>query len=86
MIHMFDAAFNMLGPDTETLDEILTDIAKRHIVYGVKPHYFPFMGQAVVYALNETIGKHMTPEVTEASVEVYDALSGDIMKSIFNHS
>jgi nitric oxide dioxygenase len=86
MIHMFDAAFNMLGPDTETLDEILTDIAKRHIVYGVKPHYFPFMGQAVVYALKQTIGKHMTPEVTEAWVEVYDGLSGAIMKSIFNHS
>jgi hemoglobin-like flavoprotein len=86
MIHMFDAALNMLGPDTETLNEILTDLGKRHIKYGVLPHYFPFMGHAVVYALKESIGDSMTPEVTEAWVEVYDELSGTIMKSILNHS
>ena len=84
MIHMFDAALNMLGPDTETLNEILTDLGKRHIKYGVLPHYFPFMGHAVVYALKESIGDTMTPEVTEAWVEVYDELSGQIMKSILN--
>jgi hypothetical protein len=41
MIHMFDAALSMLGPDTETLNEILTDLGKRHIKYGVLPHFFP---------------------------------------------
>jgi hypothetical protein len=35
MIPMFDAALNMLGPDTETLNEILNDLGKRHIKYGV---------------------------------------------------
>jgi hemoglobin-like flavoprotein len=40
----------------------------------------------VVYALKESIGDTMTPEVTEAWVEVYDELSGTIMKSILNHS
>lgn len=35
MFHMFDAALNMLGPDTETLNEILADLGKRHIGYGV---------------------------------------------------
>jgi hemoglobin-like flavoprotein len=86
MITMFDAALNLLGPDTETLNEILNDLGKRHIKYGVLPHYFPFMGQAVVYALKETIGDTMSLEATEAWVEVYDELSGTIMKSILNHS
>jgi hemoglobin-like flavoprotein len=86
MIDMFDAALNMLGPDTETLNEILSDLGKRHIKYGVLPHFFPFMGHAVVYALKESIGETMTPEVTEAWVEVYDELSGTIMKAILNHS
>lgn len=36
MIHMFDAALSMLGPDTETLCEILHELGKRHIGYGVK--------------------------------------------------
>ncbi len=86
MIDMFDKAINMLGPDTETLNEVLHDLGKRHIKYGILPHYFPFMGHAVVYALKESIGDTMTPEVTEAWVEVYDELSGGIMKSILNNS
>ncbi len=86
MIDMFDIALNMLGPDTETLNEILSDLGKRHIKYGVLPHFFPFMGHAVVYALKESIGETMTPEVTEAWVEVYAELSGTIMKAILNHS
>jgi len=86
MIHMFDAALNMLGPDTETLLEILEELGRRHIQYGVKAHYYPFMGQALVHALKETIGKAMTPEVTEAWIEVYELLSGEIMKTILIHS
>lgn len=84
MIHMFDAALSMLGPDTETLFEILTELGKRHIKYGVKPHYFPFMGKAVVYALSETLGDAWTLEIQDAWVEVYDELSGAIMRSILN--
>jgi len=53
MIYMFDAALSMLGPDTEMLEEVLHDLGRRHIGYGVSPHCYPFMGQAVVYALAE---------------------------------
>jgi hemoglobin-like flavoprotein len=84
MIHMFDAALSMLGPDTETLCEILNDLGKRHIGYGVKPHYFPFMGHAVLYALQETLGDKWTPQMHDAWVEIFDILSGEIMKSILN--
>jgi hemoglobin-like flavoprotein len=87
MIHMFDAALNMLGPNTGTLNEILSDLGKQHIKDGVLPHYFPFvMGHAIVYALQETIGDSMSPDVTEAWVEVYNELSYAIMKSILNNS
>ena len=53
MIYMFDAPLSMLGPDTEMLEEVLHDLGRRHIGYGVSPHCYPFMGQAVVYALAE---------------------------------
>ena len=84
MIYMFDAALSMLGPDTETLEEVLHDLGRRHIGYGVSPHYYPFMGQAVVYALAECLGDAWNNDLKEAWVEVYDELSGDIMKSILN--
>jgi len=82
MMHMFDAALNMLGPDTETLLEILQDLGKRHIQYQVKPEYFPVMGQAIIFALKETLGSAMTPEAVDAWVQVYALLSGEIIKSI----
>lgn len=84
MIHMFDAALNMLGPDTETLKEILNELGKRHVGYGVSPHFYPFMGQAVVYALSETLVKEWSADISDAWVEVYDVLSGEIMRSILN--
>lgn len=86
MIHMFDAALNMLGPDTETLLEILEELGKRHIKYGVSPHYFPFMGQAVLFALSKALGKAWNKELEDAWIEVYELLSGEIMKSILNGS
>ena len=46
--HMFDAALKMLGPDTETLNEILADLGKRHIGYGV-------------LAVRTALANHMVP-------------------------
>eukprot|EP00977_Amphora_coffeiformis_P020294 scaffold8050_cov180-Amphora_coffeaeformis.AAC.1 len=98
MFEMFDAALNMLGPDLETLNEVLTELGKRHIGYGVKAvshicrlvssplppiqHYFPFMKHALFYALRDTLGSKWTPAVQESWTEVYEELSGAIMKSI----
>ena len=84
MMEMFDAALSMLGPDSEALTEILHDLGKRHIRYGVSPHFFPFMGQALIYALSQILGSRWNSDVENAWVEVYDELSGDIMKSILN--
>lgn len=84
MIYMFDAALSMLGPDIETLEEVLHDLGKRHIGYGVSPHFFPFMGQAILYALSICLGDAWNDDLKESWLEVYDELSGDIMKSILN--
>ena len=81
-----DAALNMLGPDTEMLEEILQELGKRHIVYGVSTHFYPVMGQAVLYALERSLGSSWNNEYKMAWVEVYDELSGEIMKSIFNNT
>lgn len=71
---------------TETLDEILFELGKRHVKYGVSPHFFPFMGQALLFALESALGNHWNDDLKEAWVEVYDELSGGIMKSIFANS
>ena len=86
ILQRFDASLNLMGPDYETLDEILTDLGKRHVSYGVKAHYFPFMGKAIVCALKQTLGDNWTPEAASAWNEVYQEISGAIMKSILIES
>ena len=71
----------MLGPDIELLTEILLELGVKHVSYGVKPEYFPSMGRALLYAVKEREGDHYTEEVKDAWVEVYGALSYDMIRA-----
>mmetsp|Transcript_14100 Transcript_14100/g.30719 ORF Transcript_14100/g.30719 Transcript_14100/m.30719 type:complete len:173 (+) Transcript_14100:59-577(+) len=87
MIHMLEGAMSMLGPDTELLTEVLSGLGKRHIEYGVKACYLPFMGVAIIESLSELLGSDVwNAEVEEAWEVVYEELSGDIMKAILSGS
>lgn len=86
ILQRFDASLNLMGPDYELLEEILTELGKRHVGYGVKAHFFPFMGKAIMHAMAETLQDKWTPEVNTAWTEVYQEISGTIMKSILIHS
>lgn len=80
-IQMIDKALGMLGPDIELLTEILLDLGAKHVGYGVKPEYFPSMGRALIYAVKEQLGDHFTDETKDAWVEVYGALSYDMIRA-----
>ena len=82
ILQRFDASLNLMGPDYEMLEEILTELGQRHVGYGVKAHYFPFMGKAIMYALEDTLQDKWTDEARAAWNEVYQEISGTIMKSI----
>jgi len=86
LIQMLDTALNMLGPDSELLAEIMMDLGKKHVSYGVKPEYFPVMGEALILTLKETLNDEITPEVETAWKETYEALSSDMIKSIIKTS
>ena len=87
MIDMIDAALDMLGPDAELLTEILRELGSRHARYGVKPQFFPFMGEALIEALEDTLGKETwTDEVEAAWTTVYDELSHDMMRVILEET
>ena len=80
LIQMIDTALNMLGPDIELLTEMLYDLGEKHVRYGVKPAYFPVMGVALICTLEECLGSDkFTPSMKEAWVEVYQALSSDMI-------
>lgn len=84
MIHMFDAVVVMLGPDTELLSELLAGLGKRHIQYGVKANFIPFMGQALLYALKKVLGNKVQWQngVEDSWNMVYEEMSSEIMRAI----
>jgi len=78
---MVDKALGMLGPDIELLTEILLDLGQKHVAYGVKPEYFPSMGRALIYAVKQNLNLTFTDEMKDAWVEVYGALSYDMIRA-----
>jgi hemoglobin-like flavoprotein len=80
-IQMIDKALGMLGPDIELLTEILMDLGAKHVNYGVKPEYFPSMGRALLHAVKSSLGDEFTEDVKDAWVEVYGALSYDMIRA-----
>ena len=86
IVHLLDSILQLLGPDYQFIDEILSQVGYRHAKMGVNVCFFPFLGQALIWTLTQTIGEEMTEENKEAWEEVYDAISGGIVKTILNTS
>ena len=78
----FDSVFQMLGPDVEFISDILQQVGSKHKAMGVNPSFFPFMGQALIYALEQFLKKPLTDEQRDAWEEVFEAISNEIVKTI----
>mmetsp|Transcript_4965 Transcript_4965/g.6460 ORF Transcript_4965/g.6460 Transcript_4965/m.6460 type:complete len:153 (-) Transcript_4965:104-562(-) len=79
---LFDSVFQMLGPDLEFIEEILEQVGRKHKTMGVNPSFFPFMGQAIMHAIEQFTGKPLTDVQRGAWEEVYESISDEIVKHI----
>lgn len=77
---MVDRALSLLGPDIELLTDILEDLGKKHVRFGVTPAMFPPMGMALLATVKELLGEKYTPEANKAWLEVYHAFSYDMIR------
>lgn len=67
----------------ELVQEILSQVGKRHKDFGVQPSYFPSMGESLVYGLEQLLGpNNFLPVHKAAWMEVYEELSSEIVKSM----
>ena len=80
LIQMLDRSLSLLGPDVETLSTILHELGRKHVHYGVKEDFFPPMGTALIQVLKELL--NINDEVEASWVEVYTALSGQMIKAM----
>jgi nitric oxide dioxygenase len=81
LIQMIDTAVNLLGPDIETLTEIMYDLGVKHIRFGVEPYMFPIMGECLIEAIEDSLDESLKPEVRGAWKSTFDALSNDMIES-----
>ena len=79
-MNMLDRAVGLLGPDIELLTEILVELGQTHSKFGVDASFYPPMGQALIATLKDHLGDNLTEEAKEAWLEVYGAMSYDMMR------
>ncbi len=75
---------NIVVARLERLDVLTTDIAdmaQRHVGYGVRPAHYKLVGNALLWTLQQGLGKDWTPEVKDAWVECYTTLSNTMINA-----
>jgi hemoglobin-like flavoprotein len=71
--------------DLDHLDRLLpmvTELARRHIGYGVKDEHYAPVGSALLDALRVALGARFTAEVEAAWTAAYGVLSGAMMQAV----
>jgi hemoglobin-like flavoprotein len=82
-VQLLDRALDMIGPADDVLTEILEELGKSHAKMGVKPAFFPALGIALLQVLEEELpASDFNEKVKGCWVEIYTALSSDMIKSI----
>jgi hemoglobin-like flavoprotein len=82
IMKMIDQVLELMGPDTEVLNEILQDQVQRHKRYGVKKEHFAHMGTAIRGALSNLLDKEVyTADVDRSWKEMFDKLTTAMIQS-----
>jgi hemoglobin-like flavoprotein len=77
-----DSVIQMLGPDLDFIEAILSNIGTRYRRMGGSSSVFPFVGQAIMYSMTKALKRDLTREEQNAFTETYEAVSEEIQKSV----
>lgn len=71
-VDRLDLAVCLLGPDLDPLEEDLRELGERHMLYGVKPDFFPSMAKALISAIEKVLIDAFTVPEKEAWEMVFE--------------
>jgi hemoglobin-like flavoprotein len=80
---------NLIVARLDKLEEInseITQLAVRHVQYGVKPAHYALVGRALLWTLEQGLGNDWTPEVAEAWARCYEKLSNTMILAAYGTS
>ena len=70
----------------ENPDGVMEDInhlGRRHVEYGVKPYHYTLIGDALLWTLQQGLGKDWNREVNDAWRECYNILSSAMIDASY---
>ena len=67
----------------DKLTEDISDMARRHVRYGVKAEHYAAVGNALLWTLEQGMGKDWVPEVQQAWVACYTILSDTMINASY---
>ncbi|MET0373530.1 MAG: globin domain-containing protein [Rhizorhabdus sp.] len=71
--------------DLDNLDRLVpmvTELARRHVGYGVRDDHYPPVGAALIEALRNALGARFTPPVEAAWAAAYGLLAGAMVQAV----
>ncbi|MEP1554685.1 MAG: globin family protein [Paraglaciecola sp.] len=74
LMKMLGVAVNNLN-NLEMLIPIVQTLGERHIGYGVKEEHYDTVGEALIWTLEQGLGKDFTPELKDAWLITYTTLA-----------
>ena len=66
------------------LTEDIKQLAIRHVAYGVKITHYKFVGEALLWTLEQGLGKDWNEEVESAWTACYTTLSETMIKAAYH--
>ena len=73
---------NSLG-QIEDVAPMASDLAKRHVAYGVRQDHYPVVGAALLWTLEQGLGEEFTPTLRTAWEAAYSTLSETMIASAY---
>ena len=82
LLHHIVSMLIMSTSQTETFFDELFQLTVRHIRYGVKSHYMPPFGKALIETFEEIAGEEWTEETAVAWQEVWNRAADSMMRGL----
>lgn len=82
LVAAFDKAIDFLGPDLEPLEMELQDLGRRHTRMSALPEYWPIVGEALFFTLEQALGEDFNEEIKKSWSVVYHFLAYHMIKGL----
>ena len=70
-----DKAVDFLGPNLEPLQDSLFELGRQHIHMKAEPEFWPLVGDALFYTLEQGLGDQLTPRIRKSWYIIYDYMA-----------